>query len=155
MADACLGMAPEELADRGKLTFWPQKDGEDKPCRIDDWKHAEFVTRDGTKLTLGFRGYPYIGTGSGHYRLAEIALYLPITELQLDELRRTLTDRRPMTQNRDKVGQWTVEAPLADISLAAAYNPRARNQALILSLTHQRFAVWLQSPTCSVDLPKL
>lgn len=156
MSDACLGMSAEDLVERGQLEFWRKDAFAGKTCRVDDWQHAYYVDKGGTKYTLGFRGYPFLGKGQMRFRLAEIALHLPMSEEQLDHLRRTLTDRSPLPPDAGRAGRWTLSTPLADVSLDASYAPAATKQALILSMSHRRLGAWVnKSPECGAALPKL
>lgn len=162
MAEVCLGMSIKEVSDLpgGRLEMWNTAKGT-RNCSgsYAEWDYSHYTTRDGVRLSVGFRDFPGTEPATTRYRVQSISTSLEATEDELREISRTLRSRYKMrypsiiNQTRE---EWNVSTTFFDVSLHVFYSQPPKNSSLILSAKADTYPEWLRSqPSCSKAKPPL
>lgn len=163
MSEVCLGMSVDDVSriPGGTMTLWKSSQWE-RNCSgtYANWAHADFITKDGTKLLVGFRDFPGSDDTNHRFRVQSVSIYLEVTPSELGSLIETITSRYSM-QSRDNeaiapIEEWHVSNQNFDVVLNSSFKYIPGKSLLVLSAKADRYPDWMRAqPECNGQNPKL
>lgn len=157
MSEVCLGMSVDDVSriPGGTMTIWKSSQWE-RNCSgtYANWAHADFVTKDGTKLLVGFRDFPGQNDTNHRFRVQSVSIYLEVTPSEIGSLIERITSRYSMQSRENEsiapIEEWYVSDRYFDVVLNSSFKYIPGKSLLVLSAKADRYPDWMRAQTeCS------